>query len=195
MNKFSPGHWSTVDVNIYPSEQLLSYVIPRERSVVIVQYFNFHVVKQWFIDPLQLTIDPQAQGPSSVSSSHSYEFSPSVSQVWSPTLSLPDCGPLSEFCAWEPHSSSQISQFVDDLNYVPTDLAPESHEEKDTTGGNHGEQCKFENPDEDSLAFQEVSLFYMILTTLGLIHCQVYFPDPDLSQVVMGRGQPAGWRV
>jgi len=28
----------TVDVNIYPSEQLLSYVIPRERSVVIVQY-------------------------------------------------------------------------------------------------------------------------------------------------------------
>jgi len=38
MNNFSSCHWSLVDVNIYSSEQLLSYVIPREQSVVIVQY-------------------------------------------------------------------------------------------------------------------------------------------------------------
>jgi len=96
---------------------------------------------------------------STMSSSPSCGFSPSVSQVWSPTLSSPDCGPLSEFRDWDP--SSQISQFVNDLNYVPTgaDLAPVnvlgSHEKEDTKGGNYGEQCKL---DEDSLAFQEVSM-------------------------------------
>lgn len=38
MNNFFPSHWSLGDLNTYPSEQLVSYVIPRERSVVIVQY-------------------------------------------------------------------------------------------------------------------------------------------------------------
>ena len=38
MNNFFPGHHSLGDLNIYPSEQLLSKVIPHEQSVIIVQY-------------------------------------------------------------------------------------------------------------------------------------------------------------
>jgi len=38
VNNFFPSHRSLGNLNTYPSEQLVSYVIPRERSVVIVQY-------------------------------------------------------------------------------------------------------------------------------------------------------------
>jgi hypothetical protein len=38
VNNFFPGHWLLGGLNTYHSEQLVSYVIPCERSVVIVQY-------------------------------------------------------------------------------------------------------------------------------------------------------------
>ena len=41
MNKFSPQSWSPGNLNTYPSEQLVSYVIPHERSVEIVQYIIY----------------------------------------------------------------------------------------------------------------------------------------------------------
>lgn len=106
----------------------------------------------------QLSIGPQAQGPSSQRASPSREFDPSVSQVWSSPTSSLDCEALRRFRDWEP--SSQISQFVNDLNYVPTDLPPLNvlgyHEKEDTKGGKDGEQCKPENVDEE-LVFHEVS--------------------------------------
>jgi len=38
---FFPSHRSLGNLNTYPSEQLVSYVIPRERTVEIVQYRAF----------------------------------------------------------------------------------------------------------------------------------------------------------
>jgi hypothetical protein len=47
VNNFFPGHQLLGGLNIYRSEQLVSYVIPRERSVVIVQYWTPLYLKSW----------------------------------------------------------------------------------------------------------------------------------------------------
>lgn len=108
-----------------------------------------------------------SQGLGSASSPPSWEFIPSVSQVWSSPISSPDGqSPPSEFRDW--HPTSQISQFLNDLNHVPRNLEPlnilEYHEKEDLEGGEDAEQCNPENSVEE-LAFHEVS-----------------FPDLDPSQ-------------
>lgn len=120
----------------------------REEYEVRLHYFTLgtSVLIIWCFFFFQLSIDPQAQGPSSLPSSPSCEFS---HQVWS--------SPPPEFRDW--HPPSQISQFLYDLNYVPTDLAPlnvlESDEKEDAKEGKDGEPCKLENL-VDELAFHEV---------------------------------------
>lgn len=106
----------------------------------------------------QLSIGPQAQGPSSQSAPPSRKFDPSVSQVSSSPTSSLDWEAVYRFRDWDP--ASQVSQFVDDLNYVPMDLPPLNvlgyHAKEDTKGGKDGEQCKPENVDKE-LVFDEVS--------------------------------------
>jgi hypothetical protein len=104
----------------------------------------------------QLSIDSLAlksQGPSSPSSPASCGFIPSISQVWSSPTSSPDNGPPPEFRDW--HPTSQISQFLNDLNYVPMHLAPldvlEYHGKEDIEHERveGGEQCQLEDLDEE----------------------------------------------
>lgn len=94
----------------------------------------------------QLSIDSLAldsQGPTSPPSPDSCGFIPSISQVWS--------SPPPEFRDW--HPTSQISQFLNDLNYVPMDPALpdvlEYHGKEGIERVEGGEQCKLEDLDEE----------------------------------------------